>query len=252
MRRTSCVIERSCECGAAIQAETLEAFSDAFLRHVRGDHADWPYPDFAVRNVGEALARLTGSTERLAEIGPIEVHPVTPDRVDDWLSFFDHDAFAGRPVIAMCYCLEPHLRNDAIQPWRERRAAMVALFGVGAAFGYLGYVDGRPGGWVNAAMRGFQLARRGDDAEPPDRHVVAITCFNIAPPYRGHGLAAALLDRVIADAASRGARWVEAYPLNDGHGVEVVNFRGPRSLYDSRGFEVVKVRQRDTVVRRAT
>jgi GNAT superfamily N-acetyltransferase len=64
----------------------------------------------------------------------------------------------------------------------------------------------------------------------------------IAPPYRGHGIAAQLLDRVIEDAPSRGVRWVEAYP-GGAH-------RGPRAMFDARGFEVFEERAVDTVMRR--
>jgi len=35
-------------------------------------------------------------------------------------------------------------------------------------------------------------------------------CFVIAPPFRRHGVASALLDRVLADASNRGASWIEA------------------------------------------
>jgi hypothetical protein len=59
------------------------------------------------RNYADATKRLTGSTERLSEIGEVAVHRVTDDRIDDWLRFFDHDAFAGNPDWASCYCLEP-------------------------------------------------------------------------------------------------------------------------------------------------
>jgi hypothetical protein len=46
--------------------------------------------NYAVANV-----RLTGDTHRLSDIGESTVHPVTEDRIDDWIRFFDHDAFAG-------------------------------------------------------------------------------------------------------------------------------------------------------------
>lgn len=245
-------MQRNCECGAQIEAETIDSFENVFLQHVRGAHPDWRYPDVAVRNVGAAMARLTGSAERLPQIGDVEVHQVTSERIADWLDFFDCDVFAGRPVYASCYCLENHLRdNRAITPWRERRAAMVALFDAGVAFGYLAYVGGKPAGWVNAAMRNHQSIHRSADADPPDHLVVSVACCNIAPPYRRYGLATTLLDRVITDAPGRDARWIEAYPLNAPGNAEVGSFRGPRSLYEARGFDVVRVRQRDTVVRRA-
>jgi hypothetical protein len=54
----------------------------------------------------------------------------------------------------------------------------------------------------------------------------------------------------MADAAERGAVWVEAYPFNEAHDADSKNFRGPRPMFDGRRFEPVEIRGRDTVVRR--
>jgi GNAT superfamily N-acetyltransferase len=121
----------------------------------------------------------------------------------------------------------------------------------GTTFGYLAYVGGRPAGWVNASLRAdYGLYRLVDPRGPEPRSVIGVSCFVIAPPFRRHGVAAALLDRVIADAAARGASWVEGYPHTVPEGSDAGHFRGPRSMYDARGFEPIEVRERDTVVRR--
>jgi GNAT superfamily N-acetyltransferase len=247
------VIAQSCDmCGAPLEAADLDAYGDVFLAHVRADHADLPYPDVAIRNYGAGLARMTGSTERLPAVGEVEIHPVTEDRIDDWLDLFDHRVFAGFPQWSACYCTEPHfLTGDPgsnMRPWDEKRTQMIGNLRSGATFGYLAYVDGEAAGWVNASKRcDYSLFRRDDE---DDATTVGVSCFAIAPPYRGHGIAKRLLDRVVADAAERGATWVEAYPFNEGRGNDNPDFRGPRSIYDERGFTEVKVRQRDTVVRR--
>jgi len=90
-----------------------------------------------------------------------------------------------------------------------------------------------------------------DDRVGDWRSVIGVSCFVIAPPFRRHGLASALLDRVIADASARGASWIEGYPLNAPDASDAGHFRGPRSMYDARGFEPIAVRECDTVVRRA-
>ncbi len=252
-------VRYQCEtCGASVEAPNLQAFSDAFIAHVRSRHPDWPYPDTALRNFAEATQRLTGSTERLDVIGRVSVHPVGRSRLDHWLEFFDHDAFAGNAGWASCYCSEPHVLTPgtaaAHEPksWRDNRELMIGRLSRGDTFGYLAYVDDRPGGWVNASMRGqYTLFCQGPQARPADDEVLGVSCFVIAPPYRRHGLAAALLDRVIADAAERGARWVEAYPFTDPGADDAGHFRGPRSLYAARGFEEVDQRDRHTVVRRS-
>jgi GNAT superfamily N-acetyltransferase len=249
----------TCECGTTVEGADLESFGDAFIAHARSDHPDWHYPDVAVRNYAEATQRLTGPKERLGTIGEVVVHPVTEDRVDDWLAFFDHDGFADNPAWAACYCTEPHIvergtdgSHDPEEPrtWQRRREIMIELLRSGRSFGYLAYVDGRPGGWVNASKRPeYALYRLGGGADPADVDVVGISCFVIAPPYRRHGLASRLLERVLADAPGRDVGWVEAYPFQDPEG-DAKNFRGPRSLFEEHGFEHVETVGNYTVLRR--
>ena len=182
------------------------------------------------------------------------VHPVSAARIPDWLSFFDHDAFAGNPVDAVCYCSGPHVldRNQTggeLRPWRQNRQLMIELLTSGRAFGYLAYVDGSPAGWVNASQRAeCSTYRVGDGADPGDGDVISVSCFGIAPPYRGHGLVDTLLRRVLADASGRAMAWVEAYPFNDQTNVDEDNWRGPRSLYDACGFELVEKRETYSVL----
>ena len=246
-------------CGTPITGADDDARGDAFVAHVRAAHPELPYPDVSIRNVAAAIVRQTGPVDRLDTLGAVEIHPVTEERIDDWLAFFDHDAFSDSPIFgASCYCTEPHVLDPKnFDPrhepstWQENRALVAGLLRDGGSFGYLAYVDGRAAGWVNASMRkDYALFRRGPGAEPPDEQVVGISCFVIAPPYRRHGLAGRLLDRAVADAADRGATSIESYPFNDERTEDSRNFRGPRSFYEAHGFTVVKVRERDTVMRR--
>jgi len=245
------------ECGAVVEAGDVEAVEAAFSAHGRDQHT-WPYPETAIRtyarNFAEAVERSTGDTERRAEIGEVTIHPVTADRVDDWLRLFDHDAFPDNPDWASCYCLEPHVPatpDNPERPWRETRATMAERFATGATFGYLAYVDGRPAGWVNASLRStYGLYGDVEPGGPDPRTIIGVSCFVVAPPYRRHGIAAALLDRVIADAPGRGAAWIEAYPHTEPKDSDAGHFRGARGMYDERGFEAAKVRDKYTVVRR--
>lgn len=240
---------------ARIEADDADTIAERFVQHASDQH-DWSYPVESLRNYArnyaEANERLTGSTERLAEISEVTVRQVTEDRIDDWLDFFDHDGFAGNPDWASCYCLEPHLpaADDVERPWRDTRATMIERLRNGRTFGYLAYVDGRPAGWVNASPRSdYELFRLVDPEGPDPGSVVGISCFVVAPPYRRHGIASMLLERVIADATGRGAGWVEGYPRNAPEDGDPGHFRGPRRLYDDRGFEPAEVRERDTVMR---
>jgi len=246
------------ECAALMEADDSDALARAFVAHGHERHA-WSYPEDAIRNYAcnyaEATERLTGGTERLVEIADVTVHPVTEDRVDDWLRFFDHDAFADNADWASCYCLEPHVPATPELPeraWRDSRANVAGRLRCGATFGYLAYVGGRPAGWVNASSRSdYGLYRLVDPDGPAPRSVIGVSCFVIAPPFRRHGVASALLDRVIEDAPAHGASWIEGYPHNKPEPSDAGHFRGPRSMYEARGFQPVEVRERDTVVRRS-
>src|SRR5262245_29287403 len=245
-------------CGASIESEDVDTIVAAFVSH-GGEKHDWSYPEEALRNYArnyaEATERITGSTERLPTIAEVSVHPVTEDRIDDWLRLFDCDGFAGNPDWGSCYCLEPHIPASPElpeRPWRETRATMVERLRHGTTFGYLAYVGGRAAGWVNASFRTeYGLFRRVDENGPAPQSVVGISCFVIAPPFRRHRVASALLDRVIADAAARGAQYVEGDPHNAPEANDAGHFRGDRSMYDARGFEPIEVNDRYTVMRRA-
>jgi len=246
-------------CDVVLEADDAEGIADAFVAHTRDAH-EWDYPEDALRNFArnfaEAGERLSGDTERLDEIGDVEIHPVTVDRIDDWLQLFDHDGFAGNPDWASCYCLFPHEPPSPDMPerlWTDSRSRMVERLSGGTTFGYLAYVDGRVAGWVNASSRAdyADFLRILEPGAPEPESAIGVSCFVIAPPYRRHGAAAALRDRVVSAASARGASWVEGYPRNDPEDSDAGHFTGPRSLYDARGFEQVSVREKDTVVRRA-
>jgi GNAT superfamily N-acetyltransferase len=243
-------------CDALVGAENVDSVVDAFVAHGHQHHG-WSYPESAVRNFArnyvEATERLSGDTERLSQIGPISIQRVTDGRIGAWLRLFDHDGFAGNPDWASCYCLEPHLPATHEEPesaWRQRRAEVVERLRAGTTVGYLAYVDDRPAAWVNASSRAdYGLFGPIEPDGPEPSSLVGIACFVVAPPFRRHGVASALLDHVIADARPRGASWVEAYPRNEPEANDASHFRGPRSMYDARGFMPVQVREKDTVVR---
>ncbi len=243
---------------ARIEGEDVDVIADQFIAHAEEQH-EWSYPEQALRNFArnfaEATVRLTGATERLPAIGEVTVHPVSEDRIDDWLGFFDRDAFAGNPDWASCYCLEPHVpTTDEMpeRPWRDVRAAMIERLGTGGTYGYLAYVDGTAAGWVNASLRSdYGMYRLVDPDGPDPASVIGVSCFLIAPPFRRHGIAGTLLDRVVEDAAGRGAEWIEGYPHRAPEDHDGGHFRGPRHLYDSRGFQPIEEREHDTVMRLA-
>ncbi|MCM3695496.1 GNAT family N-acetyltransferase [Microbacterium oleivorans] len=237
-----------------VEGADADALVEAMFGHIRAAH-DVELPDDEIRlwarNFADASAREDGPVERLDTIGAIDVVPVTEDRIDDWLTFFDRDAFPDNPDWGSCYCLHPHTGDGPERPWRDLRADMVERLRAGATVGYLAYIDGRVGGWVNASLRSTYRKYDGLDPEgPAPDTVVGVSCFVVAPPYRRHGVSNALLGRVVADSAGRGARFVEGYPRNAADGGDADAFCGPRSLFDAHRFTPARDEGRFTVMRR--
>ncbi|HEX2850268.1 MAG TPA: GNAT family N-acetyltransferase [Acidimicrobiales bacterium] len=242
-----------CFCPFVGEADDPDELVRIMTAHFAEAHPEAGIGEVAVRNYVEAQDRLHPAGDRVPAIGAVEVHQVTPDRIDDWLAFFDHDAFAGKPEWAACYCLFPH-RWDPTDPsswgntpWEENRAEMIERLRRGDTTGYLAYVDGRPVGWVNASPVSTYPAFRREGAE----RVAGVACFVIAPAYRRHGVARRLLDAAIEGAARDGFEAIEGRPRK-GASDEADNFPGPIELYLAAGFEAVEQTDAWTLMRKPT
>jgi GNAT superfamily N-acetyltransferase len=198
------------------------------------------------------------------EVGDIEVRPLTPGLLQDWLAFFDHDAFADNPEWCGCYCHYYHADHgerdwDARTP-EENRAASEELIRQGRLGGYLAYVDGRPVGWCHAAPRDSipnvandpEVAGDLAGGEVPaseEERVGSIVCFVVAAAFRRQGVAAALLDAACAGFRAAGLTVAEAYPSLRAK-TDATHYHGPLALYRSAGFEPYRELNGRLVVRR--
>jgi GNAT superfamily N-acetyltransferase len=225
----------------------MTAFTRAAVEHYGEAHSEWGLSETAIINWLDAKDRLSGQVERLDGLGEVEVHQVSRDRIEDVLSFFDHDGFAGNPEWASCYCMFFHREDpdsNGNQPWRQNREGLKSSLEAGTTIGYLAYIDGRPGGWCNASLRSAYPTRRTGES---DDEVGVVTCFVIAPPYRRHGLAQKLLDAALEGFRSRGVKRVEAHPPAEAT-ADPQNFQGPLSLYIGAGFTEVARHERNVLV----
>jgi ribosomal protein S18 acetylase RimI-like enzyme len=84
-----------------------------------------------------------------------------------------------------------------------------------------------------------------------DRPVWSVVCFTVPAEYRGQGVARALLDGAIAYARKRGAKLLEAYPVDKrGRSRDDQMWFGAKSMYDKAGFgEVARRKAHRPVVR---
>lgn len=122
-----------------------------------------------------------------------------------------------------CQCMWPLLPNAE---WRtttvpEREEMLRREIRQGPPPGLVAFVDGAPAGWIRVGPKPAQrrLARSRVatlSPEPPeDDSVWAITCFSVRTEHRGLGLNAALLAAALDYARERGARVLEAYPIDN-------------------------------------
>ena len=193
---------------------------------------------------------------RLPEIGEVEVRDVTPERVGDYLDFFDHRAFRDFPAWQSCYCMETH-RDHSDEEWAARtgvdnRADMQKLIGAGRVTALLAYAGGKPVGWCNYGetthLSGVMNKLKLDAAE--HKGVGSIACFVIAAPYRGHGVATKLLDAAVDRLRARGLRAVEAYPRRADAGNDQAHYRGSLRMYEKAGFQLYRETDRYLVMRK--
>lgn len=172
----------------------------------------------------------------------VTVEPLTPDRLPDFLRFFDGPAFSDNPAWASCYC-QCFYEDHRVICWADRtgaqnRAAATERVGQRAMQGYLAYLDGVPIGWCNAAPRPLLHAL---DDEPIDDAAAAgsIVCFLVDPRHRGRGVARRLLDAACEGLKAQGLRVVDANPRT-GPASAAANHHGPLSMYLSSGFAVLR------------
>lgn len=178
-----------------------------------------------------------------------EAHPVTKERWPDVVELFD------RAIVRTCFCMFYRKTGTDTGVGAENRTAMHALVKRGTVPGLIGYMDGVPVAWVSLGPReDYARLRRSPVMKPvDDRPVWSIVCFFVAPGHRGRGLSARMLRAAVDYARSRGARLVEAYPVDKLERSHVdFMFFGAKSMYDRAGFrEVARRRPTRPVVRKA-
>ena len=191
----------------------------------------------------------------------IIIKPLTAESTADYLDFFDNRAFTDNNPNGPCYCTSPNQDEDSIQQMVGEfkiygvkdtlRKYAVELLNHNKIHGYLAYDGNLSVGWCNAAdiesYAGFvpDFARKNTCGK-----TISIVCFEIAPDYRGKGIASAFIDRVCSDAKSKGYAAVEGYAkLSDKR--NDFDYQGPVRLYQKAGFVEV-TRENGQIVMRKT
>ncbi|RWK06466.1 GNAT family N-acetyltransferase [Mesorhizobium sp.] len=146
------------------------------------------------------------------------------------------DLFEQPGAPKYCWCMawrrssREHIQND------EKKRMMTTLIDQGTPVGIVAELAGRMVGWCSVAPRETyrRLSKQQDDSETG---IWSIVCFYVPKALRGGGLASALLDAAIKQAFAKGARVIEAYPVDEA--APSYRFMGFRDMFVARGFHEV-------------
>ncbi len=180
----------------------------------------------------------------------ITIKPLTPELSAEYFDFFENRAFTDDSPYR-CYC-QPYQMTEEQEkaayanvdgPAIGRVARKIAEQQIhsGLLRGYLAFVDGISIGWCNTNDKANYPVKPSTGAPfhaPAEQREKAVVCFEIAPEYRGKGVATALLLRATADAKAEGYIAIEGFPVLRSERYEWDN-AGPVRLYEKAGFSKI-------------
>lgn len=185
----------------------------------------------------------------------ITVRPLTPDRWPDLEAVFEA---RGCSIARGCWCMyyRESGRQDlppGVTARTVRKERLRALALADPPPGLIGYRGKVPVGWVTLGPRSdYAKLQRSPVMKPvDDLPVWSIVCFVVPAQYRHQGVAAALLEGAVRYARRRGARILEAYPIDKSEPArDDWLWHGAMSMYGKAGFvEVARRRPERPVVR---
>ena len=199
----------------------------------------------------------------------IIIKPLTEELTADYFDFLDNRAFTDNSPWGGCYCTSWQMtkeeeKTELLDQMEEDfsygdenfirvlREIVMRQIASKALQGYLAYADGVSIGWCNAndkasfpaeSANGFRLYA------PAEKREKAVVCFEIAPEYRGKGIATALLNRVVSDAKADGYIAVEGFPQVHSERFEW-DYTGPVSLFEKAGFTAITKQDGSIIMRK--
>ena len=183
----------------------------------------------------------------------MDVFPLTPDRLADFETVLGpHGAYGG------CWCMYWRLKRAEFnaQHGEGNRLAMRALVESGSTPGLIGYLEGRPVGWVSVAPRlEFPVLNNSRILKPVDEQQVwSVNCFYVVRRSRRKGVSTALIKAAVRFAAEHGAQIVESYPVDPKKGdyPDAYIYTGAMSAFEQAGFVEVLHRSETRPIMRIT
>jgi GNAT superfamily N-acetyltransferase len=191
----------------------------------------------------------------------ITIKPLTLELAADYFDFFDNRAFTDDSPYR-CYCQMYQMTKEQAKTaidnangedmGRVSRKIAEHQIEAGILRGYLAFDNNVAIGWCNANDKAnfpVECSTGERFYAPAELREKAVVCFEIAPEYRGKGVATALLQRVIADATADGYFAVEGFPVVRSERYEW-DCTGPVRLFEKAGFSKVSEKDGKAVMRR--
>ncbi|RWE78964.1 GNAT family N-acetyltransferase [Mesorhizobium sp.] len=175
--------------------------------------------------------RSQGSQPQKPDLSGIRFVEVTQETRGRFETLFEQP---GAPKY--CWCMAwRHSSREHVQS-DEKKRMMMALIDAGTPVGIVAELDGKPVGWCSVAPRETyrKLSKQQDDSETG---IWSIVCFYVPRALRGGRLASALLDAAVDHAFGKGARVIEAYPVDGA--APSYRFMGFRDMFAARGFHEI-------------
>ena len=148
----------------------------------------------------------------------LSFHPLTPARWPDLEALF---MAKGCAIARGCWCMYYRESGKQTVPSGQtlqgvRKQRLQALAGAEPPAGIIAYKGTTPVGWLSFGPRsGYAKLERSPVMKPvDDQPVWSVVCFVVPPEFRHQGVATALLKAAVAEARARGARLLEAYPVD--------------------------------------
>jgi GNAT superfamily N-acetyltransferase len=126
------------------------------------------------------------------------------------------------------------------------RGYAVDMLNNGLINGYLAFDNNLSIGWCNAGdINSYSQFISSFARENCLEKTFSVVCFEIAPSYRGQGIATAFLNRICIDAKEKGYQAVEGYAKLRRESTSF-DYNGPTRLYEKAGF--IEVLRNDSQV----
>ncbi len=180
----------------------------------------------------------------------IVIKKLTSELLVDYFDFFETRAFTDESPYR-CYCqmyqMSKEQQKEEMDKFNGDDYGLLAKtiaekqIKSDVLCGYLAYVEGKSVGWCNANDRANFPSDPCCDVlfySPIPQCEIAVVCFEIAPDYRGRGIATALLNRVVLDAKAKSFSSVVGFPVKRNERYEW-DCAGPMRLYEKAGFQKI-------------